>query len=182
MQDVICSPDVYYSHAFQSFIDTERKSPNSKWIYDIIDNTFAPKREQIFIHADTWCLCADQHHGHDTRYLVIFKDTRLSTIRDLRRSNVALLVDVRNQVSAWLQTRHKRKFHMFFHYMPSVFQLHLHVTSKAQYINMNRAHFLPFVINNLKNNSEYYAQALLLTAACRTIKRAESHDTVQYPI
>jgi hypothetical protein len=182
MQDVICSPEIYYAQLFQDFLHTERNSIASKWIFDIIDNTFAPKREQIFMQTEKWCLCADQHHGHDTRYLVIFKDVQLWTIRDLRDHHVELLVDVRDRVTDWLRTKHKKNFHMFFHYMPSVFQLHLHVTSKAQYINMNRAHFLSWVIKNLKKNSHHYTQALLLTSSCRTIKRAETHDTVQYPI
>jgi hypothetical protein len=89
---------------------------------------------------------------------------------------------VQERVSAWLATRHKKSFHMFFHYMPSVFQLHLHVTSKFQYINMNRAHFLKRVVKNLQRDSEHYAQALILTSSCRTIRRAETHETVKVPI
>ena len=71
---------------------------------------------------------------------------------------------------------------MFFHYMPSVFQLHLHVTAKAQYINMSRAHFLLRVAKNLQRNSTHYAEALILTSSCRTLRRAETHETVKVPI
>ena len=182
MQDVICSPDVYYGAAFQDFIHKERTSTSSQWIFDIIANTYCPKREQIFIQAEQWCLCADQHHGHDTRYLVIFKDTSLATIRDLTHHHIALLKEVYSSVRAWLVCKHKQGFHMFFHYMPSVFQLHLHVTSKTQYINVNRAHPLLEVVKRLQKNSSHYAQALMLTSACRTIKRAETHKSVQYAI
>lgn len=182
MADVICSPDMYYGAAFQSFVASECRAATSKWIYDIINNTFPAKREQIFIQAPEWCLCADQHQGHDARYLVIFKDTSLKTLRDLRDSHLPLLAEMQERVAAWLATRHKKSFHMFFHYMPSVFQLHLHVTSKFQYINMNRAHFLKRVVKNLQRDSEHYAQALILTSSCRTIRRAETHETVKVPI
>jgi len=47
------------------------------------------------------------------------------------------------------------------------------------YINMNRAHFLSNVIKNIQKHSEHYAQALILTVACRTIRRTETHGTVQ---
>ena len=182
MQDVICSPDVYYSSYYQNFIESECTSQSSKWVYDIINNTFLPKREQIFINEEEWCLCADQHHGNDARYLVIFKNIKLKTIRDLRSEHVKLLLAIHDKVREWLCSRHKNTFHLFFHYMPSVFQLHLHVTSKMQYINRNRAHFLTRVISNIQKNSQHYAEALLLTVYCRTIRRAETHETVQYAI
>jgi diadenosine tetraphosphate (Ap4A) HIT family hydrolase len=181
-QDVICSPDIYYGDAFQKFINSERASANSRWIFDIIEDTYCKKREQIFLQSKHWCLCADQHHGHDPRYLVIFKDRNLATLRDLTQNHVALLREVNCKVKSWIRTKHKQAFHLFFHYMPSVFQLHLHVTSKAQFINVNRAHSLMEVIHRLQTNSYHYSHALLLTAACRTIKRAETHRCVQYAI
>ena len=182
MQDVICSPDVYYGAAFQDFIHKERTAANSQWIFDIINNTYCAKKEQVFMQTEEWSLCADQHHGHDTRYLVIFKDTSLATIRDLTQRHIALLKDVYSKVNAWILNKHKQNFHMFFHYMPSVFQLHLHVTSKTQYINVNRAHSMLEVVQRLKKNSNHYSEALLLTSACRTLKRAETHKSVQYAI
>ena len=182
MQGVICSPEDYYGTAFQSFIRSECAAGSSRWIYDIIDNTFPAKREQVFIQKAEWCLCADQHQGSDPRYLIIFKDTSLKTIRDLRQSHLRLLAEINAEVRAWLDSRQAKGFKMFFHYMPSVFQLHLHVTAKSQYINMSRAHFLPLVMKNLQRSSEHYAEALILTSACRTIRRAETHETVQGPI
>ena len=38
-------------------------------------------------------LCTDQHQGHDTLYLVIFKDTSLKTLSDLCVSHLQLLTD-----------------------------------------------------------------------------------------
>jgi hypothetical protein len=182
MSCVICSPHTYYAEDFQAFMARECQAANSRWIYDIIDGKCCPRREQIFLREREWCLCAYHHAGADSRYLVIFNDTKLRTIRDLRACHLRLLAEVKAKVSAWLSHRHAERFHMFFHYMPSVFQLHLHVSSAVQFINSSRAHFLLRVIRNLQQNSEYYAQALILTVACRTLKRAETHERVKAAI
>jgi hypothetical protein len=115
-------------------------------------------------------------------YLVIFKDTRLKTIIDLYVSHLQMLTTIQNQVLEWLATKHAKTFHMFFHYMPSVFQLHLHVTDKAQYINMSLAHFLQSVTKNLQHNLMYYVEAMFLTSLCRTLLYTETHETVMVPI
>jgi hypothetical protein len=64
---------------------------------------------------------------------------------------------------------------MYFHYMSSVFQLHMHVNSNIQHINWDRAHLLSTVSSNLRKDSEYYAKALILTKMCKTIRSANAH-------
>jgi hypothetical protein len=39
--------------------------------------------------------------GEDERYLVIFRNTALKTIRDLTQEHVAMLQDVQDRVGAW---------------------------------------------------------------------------------
>jgi hypothetical protein len=73
-------------------------------------------------------------------------------------------------------------FSVFFHYMPSVFQLHLHVNMQSEYISTERAHHLSHVIGNIQRNSEYYMQALILTKMCKTLKRSQTHESVRVPI
>jgi hypothetical protein len=82
---------------------------------------------------------------------------------------------VRTTVSAWLKSRHKHKYYMYFHYMPSVFQLHLHVNSNVQHINWDRAHLMNTVTANLHKDSQYYAKALIMTKMCKTIRSANAH-------
>jgi hypothetical protein len=103
------------------------------------------------------------------------QDHSLKTIRDLRQCHLAMLQDVYGTVSVFLQSRHKHKYYMYFHYMPSVFQLHLHVNSNTQHINWDRAHLLSVVTSNLRKDSEYYAKALILTKMCKTIRSANAH-------
>jgi hypothetical protein len=185
MHAVICSATEYESTQFQTFMDGERASVYSQWIFDIIEKRYGRKKEQIFIDRPEWCLCADKYHGSDQRYLVVFKDKTLRTIRDLRNIHLDLLIDVQKTIIEWLRVRYPSTFKMFsvfFHYMPSVFQLHLHVNMKSQYINTQRAHYLARVIRNLQSNSEFYVQALILTKLCKTLKRSQTHDTVKVPI
>ena len=179
MEKVICGPSDYYGNTFSKFVAQELLADKNKWIYDIIKTGVLSKNEQIFIDRKEWCLCVDKHHGHDLRYLVVFKNQGLHTIRDLRECHLALLQEVYATVSAWLQSRHKNRYYMYFHYMPSVFQLHLHVNSNVQHINWDRAHLLSIVMSNLRKDSEYYTKALILTKMCKTIRSANTHSKLK---
>lgn len=175
MEKVICCPEEYYGNTFSKFIENESRSDRHSWIYDIIETGCLSKNEQVFIDRPEWCLCVDKHHGHDLRYLVVFKDQNLRTIRDLRHPHLTLLQDVYVTVAAWLMSKHKQNYYMYFHYMPSVFQLHLHVNSNVHHINWDRAHLLSVVTANLRKDSDYYKKALILTKMCKTIRSANAH-------
>jgi hypothetical protein len=185
MHSVICSEIEYECESFQSFMDSERSSANSQWIFDLIDKKFKSHKEQVFIDKQEWCCCEDKHHGPDVRYLVVFRDKTLKTIRDLRDKHLAMLGEIFKGVIAWLISRHpnhSNMFNMYFHYMPSVFQLHLHIMLDKQHMNQLRAQTLQTVMRNIRQDSEYYKKALVLTKMCKTLKRAQTHDTVKVAI
>jgi hypothetical protein len=48
--------------------------------------------------------------------------------------------------------------------MPSVYQLHAHVSAHMMSVNSTRRHYLKQVIDNLRKRSDYYEQALILTS------------------
>jgi hypothetical protein len=174
MEEFICSPHEYNDPKFVEFMKQERLSRNHRWIYAIIDG-YRGRSEQIFIDREKWCLCLDKHHGYDTRYLVIFKDESLMTIRDLREQHLPMLEEIHHTVLQWIESRHRQKYFLYFHYMPSVFQLHLHVNSNRQHINASRAHFMQTVLRNLRHSSEHYKNALILSSWCKTMKRSNLH-------
>jgi hypothetical protein len=64
---------------------------------------------------------------------------------------------------------------MYFHFMPSVFQLHLHVRDK----NFSRKHIrmqpLQNVMGNLAKTTMYYKDALIMTKYCKMFQKAETH-------
>jgi len=145
-------------------------SRNHRWITAIIHGQ-GGRHEHIFIDRKEWCLCLDKHHGHDQRYLVIFKDESLKTIRDLRGKHMPLLREIECTVMRWIEAHHHHKYYMYFHYMPSVFQLHLHVNSNTVHINKHRAHHLSFVMQKLEKNHEHFKTALILTSWCKTMRK-----------
>jgi hypothetical protein len=53
------------------------------------------------------------------------------------------------------------KYHMYFHYMPSVFQLHMHVSMRKAPDSL-RAQDVQHVIRNLNTSDTWYRDALIL--------------------
>ena len=56
--------------------------------------------ERIYLDKTAFMLCRDIHPGTDTRYLVIFKDTSLKTIRDLTHFPVLETSEVASHLSS----------------------------------------------------------------------------------
>lgn len=179
MKDLyICSPERFYAGDTQNYIRQRQQDYDKQWIYNLISSTNmydnARQHEQIFINEEQWMLCKDIHPGRDTRYLVVFKDLCLSTIRALDASHLMLLEEVRTRVRAFLGSQHSTSeaadFRIFFHYMPSVYQLHAHISTHTMPAQVVRRHYLNHVIRNIKQNSHHYKNALILTSSTRKIR------------
>ena len=173
----ICSPEDYSSRTMQDYIQSKCIEPDKQWIYDLIDGKIdsnAPNcMERIYLNKTAFMLCRDIHPGTDTRYLVIFKDTSLKTIRDLTGAHVKLLTEVQATISQFLKQRHPdthSQFKTFFHYTPSVFQLHAHISVPNSFYNTARVHHLSTCIRNLRKDHEWYSKALILISLCRSVK------------
>ena len=113
--------------------------------------------------------------GCDVRYLVVFKDTALRTIRDLRQHHLPLLHEINTRVRAWLRETQQGCFGMYFHFLPSVFQLHLHVRDKSFSRKHVRMQPLQNVMGNLAKTSMYYKDELIMTKYCKMFQKAETH-------
>jgi hypothetical protein len=120
--------------------------------------------------------------GDDVRYLVIFRDTALKTIRDLAQKHVAMLEHVKQTVRAWLAQNDPDAYEMYFHFMPSVFQLHLHVRRTASCRQHLRVQPLANVISNLRKTPDHYQNALILTKFCKKLQKAETHTKIELNI
>ena len=195
MDLTICSPHDYYKKSFQDFMRHETNMEANKWIYDLIHKEFIVNYETIYIDKPNWLLCQDCKFGPQERFLVVFKDTTLHSLRDLRRHHIPLLCAIQTDVRNWLKMRYPndklapKSFDIYFHYMPSIFQLHMHVNqiSKSSHnvlkknANM-RKQPLSIVVKNIASQSDFYAKCLVLTKFCKTIKRAETHKKIVLPI
>lgn len=143
---------------------------NHQWIYDLV----AQPDEIIYHTCDEWLLARDKHPGTDTRFLIIFKDRSLRTLRDLRDVHLPLLRDARNTSYKTLANCMGAsvkdvvaQWRIYFHYYPSVFQLHAHIVNEAVNRNADRVHDLRHVMRNLATDSLWYYNATILCTQTR---------------
>jgi len=166
---VIYSPHDYFSDFNQYSIQRLCARDNQQWIYELISAGTAALDEVVMTETAEWLLCLDKHPGQDTRYLVVFREQKLKTMRDLRGADVPMLVAMLKSVRAQMRLRHPEwaGCHVYFHYYPSVYQLHAHVSEdkgcSAARMASYRCHDVGHVVRNLRTDPEWYAKALILT-------------------
>ena len=164
---VICAPETYYDPEFQRALVENRKQ--NQWIFDLIQSNNCPG-EKVYHTTSDWLLARDLHRGTDSRYLVIFKDPSLHTIRDLRARHIQVLKDVVAFLKTWLPRQEPAchsNYLMYFHYMPSVFQLHMHVSMRKS-SDSCRAHHVHNIVRNLSQNEAWYRDALILYSTSKS--------------
>lgn len=164
----ICCPDMFFCEEFMAKIRLNREHERQKWIFDLIAGRVSVK-ETVFLDDPDWLLVeGNSYSGQLRRYLVIFKDLTLHTIRDLRQRHVPMLRGVQRKVRDFLAPRHgpDEAFRLYFHYLPSVFQLHLHVCSSVP-VDATRRQYLSGVIRNIQSVDTWYRDALMLFASSR---------------
>lgn len=167
----ICDPHTYYSDPCQSFIAKSTKDANRQWIYSV-DTAQSEKR---ILDHEQWTIVADKLSCNNSRFLLVFKNTNLKTIRDLRADDVPML----QQINKLLKAYFGAQTILYFHYYPSVFQLHLHILQNSEKIRTTeRCHFLHHVITNLSKNSNHYEQALILTKLHKNLRPLQIHKTI----
>jgi len=135
--------------------------------------------EKIFHDTPDWLLARDLHRGPDNRYLVVFRDKQLFCIRDLRARHVSMLRGLLSFLRRWLPAQEPllhTKYHMYFHYLPSVFQLHMHVSMRKAPDSL-RAQDVHHVIRNLLQSDTWYRDALILCHSSGLAKSRPSDAT-----
>lgn len=167
----ICCPTQFFCEEFARKIEANRVHENQQWIFNLIEGHGA-KTERVFVNEDDWMLVqGSSYNPSDIRYLVIFKDTTLRTIRDLRQKHLPMLRRARQGVLSFLRSQKLKEddFKMYFHYLPSVFQLHLHVCSAASNDSIRTQH-LACVVRNIEECDTWYRDALILFAPPRAAR------------
>ena len=145
------------SEKMESFIHSEIKK--REWPYKVIAGE--SETDRVILRTENYILLPDIDNKDTSHLLVLFTDPALLSIRELRGSHVPML----KQLLEMLKSRYPTDSIMFFHYPPSVWQLHLHVvtlTTNPRISNeMQKIHFLQDVISNLEIDSNYYTKATL---------------------
>ena len=167
----ICSPEYFWSLDTQRHICAMRRGKSHDWIFNLIRGCRNNIDELIYIDEDEWMLCKDVHVGCDIRYLVIFKDPALHTIRNLSSEHVRMLLEIQKRCRQFLQGESQDvSWRMYFNYQPSVMQLHLHIAQKITF-SSNRVHPLACVIRNIQACSDHYKNALILGSRLHVAKQ-----------
>ena len=157
----ICCAETYYDPAFQKLLVDNRR--HNQWDFDLMTIPDCPG-EKVFHETDEWLLARDLHRGSDNRYLVVFRNKDLYSIRDLRARHVGMLQALLAFLRQWLPAQEPQlhsRYHTYFHYMPSVFQLHMHVSMRKAPDSL-RAQDAHHVIRNLLRTDTWYKDALIL--------------------
>jgi hypothetical protein len=166
---VHCSPDVAFGDAMREYIEAQTRSSRKQWIYEIIEGT-RETEDKVWENSD-FILTPDieQNTASTANWLAIFKDRSLHSIRDLRGTHVPMLERARDECVAAMASRtgfRRHEIMCYFHYLPSVFQLHLHVCAPyGLYTTQDayKVHPIDNVISNLRIDPDFYARATITT-------------------
>lgn len=106
----------------------------------------------------------DGKNINNMHYLIIFKNPKLMSIRDLTQSDVELLNNAiiigKSEISK-LHDISTIKIETYFHYHPSIWQLHMHIVNSI--IEENHKKFMvDDIIANLIHDSDYYKKNIIL--------------------
>lgn len=113
-------------------------------------------------------------------WLAIVRDPELHSLRDLRGKHVEMLVRLRDQCLDCIFQETgvcSDDIMVYFHYHPSVWQLHVHFAypyMQYNHRNVFRIHSINTVIDNLRHSSDYYQHANLQISLV--------HDSLLYKV
>lgn len=197
----MCVPEDYYSEKMQDFIRKNCAELKHRWIYNII-NGKEHETEIVLLRTRDWTLCRDGN-ASDGKWLVVLHDTSLQSIRDLRQKHVHILLGMRSAVVDALERHYNRPcaaVDFFVHYLPSTFQLHVHVhvpcilykssagqedTNREELFRfkyLNRRHALKHIIRNLLFRDTHYRDCILIGTLCRTSKSSAVYSSMSQKV
>jgi len=158
---VVESPQVFKSDLIQKFVLGEIQK--KQWIYKIISGE--RESERIIASDEDLIVLPDLDLTDVLNWMVIFKDPSLFCIRNLEGRHIPLLRKARKFVQSVMGETQFDKSMMYFHYPPSVWQLHLHVVASCDSLrttnSMQKVFFLDDVISFLEIDPEFFHKATL---------------------
>lgn len=157
------SARMYDSDAMHEFICSE--IARKQWIYKII--TGERESEAVVFQNEHFMVLPDTEAPNEMgllNWMVIFKDAGLVSMRSLRGEHVCLLREIIAKVRDLLPAELETPM-VYFHYPPSVWQLHLHVAAPCDMLrttnSMQKVYFVEDVLSNLEIDPDYYAKVTL---------------------
>eukprot|EP00747_Dinoflagellata_sp_TGD_P093334 gnl/TRDRNA2_/TRDRNA2_165729_c0_seq2.p1 gnl/TRDRNA2_/TRDRNA2_165729_c0~~gnl/TRDRNA2_/TRDRNA2_165729_c0_seq2.p1 ORF type:complete len:299 (+),score=55.92 gnl/TRDRNA2_/TRDRNA2_165729_c0_seq2:83-979(+) len=172
------SPEVYATCVLPVIEQTLPES--TTWVVDIVEGR--KERENVLFQDESWVLVKDykwkdEAKVEDLHLLAIAKDASLRSLRDLRGTEHAdSLASIQKAALDLIASRYgvaAGQVRRYFHYHPTFWHLHIHfdhLDAPSQAVathGMDRAHPLQNVIANLRQQPNFYADALLTLRLAR---------------
>lgn len=152
------TPHIHFGDSMQRFIQNEIQKKN--WIYKIISGD--KEQDQVIFRNEHFVILPDTEYLQDApilNWMIIFNDLSLTSIRSLEGKHIELLSSIFSSLMNVLPCDQDVPM-IYFHYPPSVWQLHLHVAAPCDNLrttnSMQKVYFLEDVISNLKIDSNFY--------------------------
>lgn len=154
------TPEIFFGEKMQKWIqgEIERK----QWIYKVIDGK--QEENSVILNTENFMILPDMEvsgDGKPEHWLAIFKDTDLLSNRYLNGSHLPLLHSIRSKIIE--KFSNNESLMMYFHHPPSVWQLHLHISTQCDTLrstnDMQKVCFLDDVISQLTIDPDYYRKA-----------------------
>lgn len=163
-RNIIVETAAAYADApMQEFIQSEILK--KQWIYGIIEGVKEVDRV-IFRNSD-FIVLPDSENVDEPgvlNWVIIFVDMTLKSMRDMRGQHIPMLKSVKETVASLLPPEFTSPM-LYWHYVPSTWQAHLHVCAPCDILrttsSMQRVQFLDDVISNLSIDSDFYKKATI---------------------
>jgi m7GpppX diphosphatase len=153
---------------FDDYKKLKVENEDKVWAYNIIDHVAEMER---IIYEDKYIILIPDYKWNNSidtlHILCFFKDKKLYSIRELNDSHIKMLEDSLINCKKCIKEKYnilEENLLIYFHYHPSVWQLHIHFTN-IKLINNSilipRAHLVNQLIENLRIDSDYYKKVKL---------------------
>lgn len=166
---VQCTPEIAFGSPMAQYVRAQTTSSKKQWIYEILDGT--RESEQVILDTADFALIPDidANTEHTANWLAVFKDRSLRSLRDLQGRHVPMLRTARDLCVARIVEHTglpREQVMCYFHYLPSVFQLHMHVCAPYGHYttpDIFKIHPVDNVISNLQIDGSFYRKATITT-------------------
>ena len=173
----------YLDAPMQDFIQAE--IAKKQWIYKIIAGE--KESEHVIYKSSDFIVIPDSDGVDDAsilNWMVIFTDTKLMSMRNLRGEHIPMLKAVRDTIARLLQPEFSSPM-LYFHFPPSVWQCHLHIAAPCEILrttnSMQKVHFIEDVISNLSIDSEYYSKVTMTYILPSSHELTQLHTRLMRP-
>ncbi len=136
---------------------------NIKWINDLL---FNKSEEKLVLFRNSQFVIAKdiiwKNSSKNEFYVLVIPTTHIKSIRELNDSHIDLLRQMKEKAIEIASSfgLNENKLYFYFHYHPSYYQLHLHVTIVGHPLIENklyRHYFLDDIIKKIQSDSTYWA-------------------------